>query len=467
MRAGQLTFQRFWNYNRVTRNQARSTAKAGPKDVSKTPSTPVTQKVAAKSATKSPKATPAKKVAPVPAHTPKRARKASSSSEEDPSEDEIEVEGEEEVDDGEDIEESDGEEDEDEEEPEPNEQDAKFISNTDDEEEKDDEGEYESQEGESGDDGDSNSSSDDASEISEVVEVTKKQLPAIAKPPKQAKAIEPRGSKTNPTSKNAATPKLFTDDAAAEVKAVKAALAKGGEDTLVQSASPRDVTHQLNAAARHVQMRLAGVRVCLYVGCSQGGVILHYWYCVEPKYECIGVTNGDGRTYKRGLYYVVDVQNQVVASFTETEPVHFEVPDLPISAFDIKLEPTKYLAAIGVLQSVDVARKVTLKTGDQAFVREITVLVNGHDGMAPMAVSLWGERLGTAKLVVGSVVVILNCKSDKFQDMARLSVGDTGTILHNVRTHQAEKIRKQSKAKAQLVLPAGLEKMGSSKRKSG
>ena len=530
MRAGQLTFRRFWNSNRVTRRQTRSTAKAGPKDVSETPSTPVTPKVAAKSATKLPKATPAKKVAPLPAHDPKRARKVSFSSEEDPSEDELEVEGEEEVVDGEDIEHSQAEEDEEEEDAEPDEQDAEFISNTDDEKDDDDEAEYAAKTSSSEEDG-TDSSDGDASEVSEVIEVVKvtkspkakatqpspktqpkktatpkntsevsevidlvtestKQVMATQPLPKTPRQTTPKNTSevsevidlvTKPTKQVMATQPLpktarqtkkatapINPEFLAEVKAVQKTLAEGGENALIDDASPRDVVQQQNASARHLHQRLFGTRVVIYIGSSSGGVVLHFWFCVETKYACVGVTNGDGRTYKRDCYYIVHILNQVVVAFEETDPVHFVVPDLPPSAFDVYLEHEKNLCAIGMLLSVDIARKVTLKTGAETFVREITVSVrdNERNIMVPMAVSLWGERLGKAKLVVGSMVVILNCKGDQFQEMARLSVGDTGTILHNVKTHQAKAMLKQAKLKTALVLPKGLEKIGSGKGKT-
>jgi hypothetical protein len=175
---------------------------------------------------------------------------------------------------------------------------------------------------------------------------------------------------------------------------------------------------------------------CVYAG---GNAQMQYFY--EKEQQVILQCIGNGQTMVHGSYLYALFNGSAFVNATEVEPFVLDIPDAEPTIFVHNEIPKSHIVVEGVIDQMQDKRNVLVRSGATVTMREVMIKVAHSGGTSRLPLSLWGERLANLNLRSKMHVVLLNARTDSYQRMPRLSLGDTGTLLMKPKTKKGKSIR--------------------------
>ena len=203
------------------------------------------------------------------------------------------------------------------------------------------------------------------------------------------------------------------------------------------------------------------VNVYVYVGFSGGRGGGHkFWHPFTGDYHILAM---NGNTYEKGSFYYLKVEVDRIVAAQRIAPIQqYEVPLLPPAAFVYdEHNQVREVAGLGYVLHRGEKKTFMAKTGGNTlYMREYSMMFRKDENViSSVPVSMWGEELANKEIPIHTCVLVLNARTDHYQERPRLAVGDNGTVVIDVRTPQAMALQTtlERNRDTAVELPEGLQ----------
>ena len=179
--------------------------------------------------------------------------------------------------------------------------------------------------------------------------------------------------------------------------------------------------------------------IALFVGAVRNDSFEMIMYLPQSKKLQIFPPTTLGQSFEKGMFYAIQINKDVLGASQRIKPVDFQIPDRSIQ--DIQ-SAKKEINMLGLIRHTGNQRQMTSKTSNVTYyLREYAVAFRTKEMTVEVrTVQIWNKQ-SEATGEPGTVMAILNAKTDSYLNVTRFSVGEGSLLMLDVKTSQAKEFK--------------------------